>query len=187
MPPIDTEQGVPVIPRAFLRHGSRSLRRNEGVGGGFCYWRLLRRGFSLVEVTLALGVVSFSLLAIIGLVGSGLASVRESANDSAIAAIIQHVRAELTQPDFSGLGGSPDFNLEFNKSGNLIQNASVPATVDNDPFYRVTFETSTPTIPGGAASMGDCASLVTMTVASINGAARETNRLTFLRPLGSGL
>lgn len=143
-----------------------------------------RLGFSLVEVTIALGIVSFSLLAIIGLVGSGLANVRESATDAAIASIIQQVRAELSQPNFSGQVNAPGFNLEFNKSGGLLDNASASPSLEDEPFYRVTFETSTPTIPGGSASIAASASMVTINIASINGGA--TNRLSVLRSQGQG-
>jgi uncharacterized protein (TIGR02598 family) len=132
---------------------------------------------------IALGIVSFSLLAIIGLVGSGLTSVRESNNDSAIASIIQHVRAELNQAHFSSQIDSPDFGMEFNKSGGLIGNtiSGQPAqTLEDEVFYHVTFQTSTPSIPGGADFTGDSASLIAVTVTIFN--PRQTNRLTFLRP-----
>lgn len=156
-----------------MRHRSACVHR-----------RMPWRGFSLVEVTIALGIVSFSLLAIIGLVGSGLTSVRESTNEAAIASIIQHVRAELTQPDFSAQVDSLGFNLEFNKSGGLLNNAIGSSSLEDEPFYRVTFQTSTPTIPGGSASIAGSASMVTMNIASINGAA--TNRLSVLLSQGQG-
>jgi uncharacterized protein (TIGR02598 family) len=170
-------------PRTFRRHSDAlSFMRLHGWAmrhrSACVHRKLPSRGFSLIEVTIALGIVSFSLLAIIGLVGRGLTSVRESTNEAAIASIIQHVRAELTQPDFSAQVDSLGFNLEFNKSGGLLDNASGSSSLEDEPFYRVTFQTSTPTIPGGAASIGDSALMVTMYIASINGAA--TNRLSVL-------
>jgi uncharacterized protein (TIGR02598 family) len=143
----------------------------------------------LVEVTIALGIVSFALLAIIGLVGSGLTSVRESTNDSAIASIIQHVRAELNQADFGDLINSPDFVMLFNKSGRLIGgdlSQQPSSNAENEPFYRVTFLSADPSIPGGGDSIGNSSELVTVTVTCPDFAPRQTNRLTFLRSLKIG-
>lgn len=43
------------------------------------------RGFSLVEVTMAIGIVSFALLAIVGLIPVGLKSVKDSREHAAVA------------------------------------------------------------------------------------------------------
>lgn len=48
------------------------------------------RAFSLVEVTIALGIVSFALLALLGLFVVGLSSSKESAMDTAVAQIALH-------------------------------------------------------------------------------------------------
>lgn len=48
------------------------------------------QAFSLVEVTIALGIVSFALLALLGLFVVGLSSSKESAMDTAVAQIALH-------------------------------------------------------------------------------------------------
>ncbi len=52
-------------------------------------------GFSLVEVALALGVIGFALLAIIGLLGSGVDSNRISIEETRAAAILTMLDADL--------------------------------------------------------------------------------------------
>lgn len=59
-----------------------------------------RRGFSLVETVLALGIVSFSLTSLLALLPAGLGSVRNAADETAISSIVRAVRAELNQADF---------------------------------------------------------------------------------------
>jgi prepilin-type N-terminal cleavage/methylation domain-containing protein len=51
------------------------------------------RGFSLVEVTLVIGIVSFALLAVVGLLPAGLQSVK-NADDQSAAANTLHALAE---------------------------------------------------------------------------------------------
>lgn len=65
---------------------------------------LLKAGFSLVEITLSLGLVSFVLVALLGLFGVGLTSSRDSAKETALAQIANQVLAraygsDLPKPD----------------------------------------------------------------------------------------
>lgn len=53
------------------------------------------QAFSLVEVTLALGIISFGLIAIIGLVPKGLGIVKESADEAAALNILSAVSSDL--------------------------------------------------------------------------------------------
>ena len=53
------------------------------------------QAFSLVEVTLALGIISFGLIAIIGLVPKGLGIVKESADEAAALNILAAVSSDL--------------------------------------------------------------------------------------------
>jgi uncharacterized protein (TIGR02598 family) len=55
-----------------------------------------RRGFSLVEVTLALAIVTFGLIAIMGLLPSGLLQVRESASEGVATNILNDLAAEIS-------------------------------------------------------------------------------------------
>jgi len=57
--------------------------------------RALKAGFTLVEVTIALGIISFGLIAILGLLPRGLSLVKESADESAAINILGKITAEL--------------------------------------------------------------------------------------------
>lgn len=63
-----------------------------------------RKAFSLVEVTLALGIVSFCLISLIGLLGTGLNSVRASRDNAAAGACLERIIQSLdaAQVDASG-------------------------------------------------------------------------------------
>jgi uncharacterized protein (TIGR02598 family) len=62
-----------------------------GIRSGRCR----KKAFTLVEVTLALGVVSFALLSLLGLVPMGLVAVRESAQQVACSHIVQKLGGDL--------------------------------------------------------------------------------------------
>ena len=53
------------------------------------------QAFSLVEVTLALGIISFGLISIMGLIPMGLGIVKESAHEAAALNILSSVSSDL--------------------------------------------------------------------------------------------
>jgi uncharacterized protein (TIGR02598 family) len=61
-----------------------------------------RRGFSLVEIVLAMGVISFAVVAILGLISLGINSAKGSLDESLVAAMSRQVVANLRQQQFSG-------------------------------------------------------------------------------------
>jgi uncharacterized protein (TIGR02598 family) len=65
--------------------------------------RLLKKGFSLVEVVLALGVVSFSSVIMIGLLGVGITSFQSSEQISVSSKIREQVVSDLIQEGWSGV------------------------------------------------------------------------------------
>lgn len=68
------------------------------------------KAFSLVEVVMAIGVVSFALLAVVGTVPVGLETVRESMVQAATANIARQLRGELQQISFN-TSGSASYNI----------------------------------------------------------------------------
>lgn len=54
-----------------------------------------RNAFSLVEVALAVGIISFALVAVLGLLGVGINASRDSSDDTKIAFIMQDVSARV--------------------------------------------------------------------------------------------
>lgn len=61
-----------------------------------------RAGFSLVEVTLAIGIVSFALLAVVGLLPTGLRSVKHATEEAAAVNVLQSLETALRTARLEG-------------------------------------------------------------------------------------
>lgn len=72
------------------------------------------RGFSLVEVAIALGIVSFVLLALLGLFSVGLNAGKDSQLDTVQAAIVHRMLSEFRTADFDTLA---ETNALFDYAG----------------------------------------------------------------------
>ena len=87
----------------------------------------LSHGFSLIEVTIALGIVSFALIALFGLLPTGLTTFRSSIDRSVASQIAQNIISEARQTEFSSLStlatpaGSPK---KFTEDGDETTEAS---------------------------------------------------------------
>ena len=90
-------------PRIFPARRSRSWRDRASTlrklprGAGFT------EGFSLIEVSLAIGVVAFAFVALLGLIPLGLSNFRKAMDASIGAEIGQRVLNDLQQSDFNTL------------------------------------------------------------------------------------
>jgi len=65
--------------------------------------RQRRSGFSLVEVVLAVGVISFAFVAILGLLPAGLTQFRQAMDNSVASQIAQRILMDAQQSDFDVL------------------------------------------------------------------------------------
>lgn len=67
------------------------------------------RGFSLVEVVMALGIMSFALMGIVGLLPAGLSQFRQAVDVTMKAQISQELTAMVQRTDYAKLGefGNP--------------------------------------------------------------------------------
>ena len=111
-----------------------------------------QRGFSLVEVTLALGVASFCLIALFGLLPIGLNSNEASTQQTIAATLASSVAADLRANPTSAK--SPHF--QFDRTSSTIQGAFIgldggtPAPAPGTTAqYRVTVWLTPPTAPAG--------------------------------------
>ena len=92
-------------------------------------------GFSLVEITLALGIVAFVLIAVLGLFSVGLDSSRRSASDTAISQVVNQVLSDTRTSDLPAPGGAP-LEFYYNEKG-----AAVP---QQEVVYKVSLSTQSP-------------------------------------------
>lgn len=103
------------------------------------------QAFSLVEVTLALGIISFGLIAIMGLVPKGLGIVKESADEAAALNILSAVSSDLQCVGSNETlsykislksGNSGKIKGYFNSDGNWLGKSE---TVPDDAVYALSW------------------------------------------------
>lgn len=109
----------------------------------------IKAGFSLIEVMLALGVVSFAMITSVGLLPEVLKTYRDTKQDTTHANIVQFITSNANMSPFSNLATS--FNgktWQFDDDGQLLQNQS-NATVS---YTVYTTGTTPPALPNGTPS-----------------------------------
>ena len=123
----------------------------------------ISRGFSLVEVTLALGIAAFCLLAIFGLIPVGLASNQNSISQTSASDIATMIVADLRNTPISVpavSASSPVLKINIPASGSathtmfFLVDGKVAGAVDSDatastqPYYRAMMEFNQDQTPG---------------------------------------
>lgn len=130
--------------------------------------KLLRRGggFSLIELTIALGIVGFALVAILGLVPVGMKAFQDAMRLNVEAEIVQTVARELEntpwkRPTESGLpgasGGVPNgladylssYPLYFDDEGREIGSGPTPPSGEKRATYAVFVVVQPTSVQGG--------------------------------------
>jgi len=95
------------------------------------------RGFSLVEVVLALAVLSFAMLPMMGLIGTSLQSYREAINDTVSRQIMTQLAVNAQQARLSDLQSQPSVTYYYDFEGNPVQQSDpqrvYTASVTNQP------------------------------------------------------
>lgn len=89
-------------------------------------FKLTRRAFSLVEAVISIGIVSFAMMGILGMVPVGLATFRNAMNLTVESAIVQEVSGELQRTDHADLAAT---NLYFDEQGLRVAGASDSARI----------------------------------------------------------
>jgi len=108
--------------------------------------RIATRAFSLVEVTLALGIVLFGLFTVTGLLPVGLASLDETITRTTEGQIVQRIGAELRLIPYAELAALSGRTRYYDQEGELLS-----ATGNEPPAgsrYRITFTRALPRYPG---------------------------------------
>jgi uncharacterized protein (TIGR02598 family) len=117
-------------------------------------------GFSLVEVVVAIGIVSFGMLAVVGLLPTGLKIARNSAEQAQaanlVAALAESVRGASTTNGTEYINFFAGKNLSYAIGGSAttlqISNLTLEGRVDDDAGRLVAAVTITP--PATAATNG---------------------------------
>lgn len=90
-----------------------------------CPFRPRSGAFSLVEVTLAIGIVSFAFVAMFGMLPVGLSVSRQAMDTTIESQIVQQLKTQALQTDFSQLGGLDDSGpFYFDNQGKSTTEAS---------------------------------------------------------------
>lgn len=82
------------------------------------------RAFSLIEVTIALGIVSFALTALMGMLPVGLGLFRNATETSVATRIVQKVSGDLQQADFDSIASAESHLLYFDEQGTVLSSPS---------------------------------------------------------------
>jgi uncharacterized protein (TIGR02598 family) len=107
--------------------------------------RNTRFGFSLIEVVMAVGIVTFSLFALVGAIPVGIKTIQDSMKASAKANITQEIRAELQQVTFGTSAGNIDSLMSqvnyYSDRGILLPGA-------DGAYYEASFSKADVPMPG---------------------------------------
>lgn len=125
-----------------------------------------KRAFSLVEVTIALGLVAFAVLSVIGLLPIGLATMREAMNQTVTAQIIREISAELLLTPFQQINGYIESTpIFFDSEGKRAQNTNA--------YYRVELSMTDSMFPGSGVSSSLTKSVCCVHIEVVNRAFRD--------------
>jgi len=68
--------------------------------------------FSLVEVTVALGIVTFAVVAVLGVIPTGMNTLRDATRDNVEAQIVRTVAGQLNAGTFTGLNTNVYYDVD---------------------------------------------------------------------------
>jgi uncharacterized protein (TIGR02598 family) len=155
------DTSVPSAPNLASRHGRRRKR---------C------AAFSLIEIALALGVLSFGFLATFGLIPVGMGTFRQAMDTSIGSEIVQRVLNDARQTDFNDLilasGSNGKSFRYFDNQGNELQTANsgvAPAGAIYEVNTRINPTTALPVTSGS----NSLTTLVTVTIQITNNPAHQ--------------
>lgn len=118
--------------------------------------RAATRGFSLIELTIALGIVGFAVVSIIGLLPIGLKAFQDAARLNVEAEIVQQITREVEATPFAqltdyGSSGSPlilGFDAEGRELEDLQGASASQFASDDEAAFRVQVEMADATVQG---------------------------------------
>lgn len=123
------------------------------------------RAFSLVEVVMALGIVSFAFMGILGMIPIGLSTTRQAIDFTVQSQISQKINAAALQTSFADLDNVAG-EMEFDEEGNLLTSSGGTSSTK---IYKVQVDVDRSTVlyEGGANSY-NAAKLATVRIYILN-------------------
>lgn len=100
-------------------------------------------GFSLVEVTIAIGVVSFALVALLGVIPVGLIATQDAMRQTAKSQIIKQISSDLGMMPFAEIGS-------YLASGQYFDNNGSRSIGTNERIFLATMTKGMPSYPGSS-------------------------------------
>lgn len=122
-------------------------------------------GFSLVELVLAIGIVSFAFVSLFALLPAGLTTFRKTMDTTIGSQIVHRIINEAQQTDYTTLINTPTLDRYFDDQGNEVN------SLDNS-IYTVEVSITAPT-PLPNTSTPDSTSLATVIVKFANNPAHK--------------
>jgi uncharacterized protein (TIGR02598 family) len=153
--------------------------------------------FTLIEVVMAMAVVSFALLAITGLLPIGLQSMRDSQNDQATGTIANQIRGDLQQVAFVADPNNPNPQVLLSTltTSNYYYTAEGLKTTSTgtagQPYYMASFFVTNAAVNGtaygGTTTVPNNAAVVTVSLAYPTPAYTHTSTFTLFATKQVGL
>lgn len=122
------------------------------------------KAFTLVEVALAIGIVSFALLPILGTLSVGLATIHDAKTDTARTQVIAQISSTVLQTPFERIAAfASNSPFYFDHSGRQLetfQGSLFSASLDPSSGNSTTY-------PGAPSTLGNSAMKVLITVSTV--------------------
>lgn len=103
----------------------------------------IQKGFSLVEVVLAVGIMAMGVVTILGLLPHGMEMSRKTANEQAETRIVEQLVGEMQSADWTTMGGliggGSEIKAYFDDQGLRLANSGIDAGSQMVYLARVIF------------------------------------------------
>jgi len=143
-----------------------------------CRLMNLRAAFSLVEVTLAMALVSFAVVTIIGLMPVGLAALHSVIGTTEEAQIVREIGAQAVLTPYSMLNTTfSGQTFYYDENGAIL--ASSPSPRPTGTCYWATATVVSPVYPGSSSATAMAGNMSTVHIAMMTGPGFVANSTNF--------
>lgn len=135
-------------------------------------------GFSLVEVTIAIGIVSFAMVSILGLMPVGLSTMRQAMDQTTEAQLVRKISGEALLTPYAKLGDYAAKSPFYFTAEGIPQRA-----MDDQTRYEVNLRSASTVYPGSSAESALSSSVTTLMIETVRRAGsgavlgRSTNAI----------